>query len=123
MLLHLDSQFFEARTIRSLTYAAPFAAPLAYTELNVVPHQILQHGMQRTQLAELAENEPHHVLHLLVWIERKWPRPSSTDIRPTSSQGKAGRPPRRVDPAGNAPLEDAGSGRLLERGATASGLW
>src|SRR6266550_1727967 len=31
---------------------------------------------------------------LLVWIERKWPRASSTDIRPTSSQGKAGRPPR-----------------------------
>jgi hypothetical protein len=33
VLLHLDSQFFYERTIRSLTYAAPFAAPLAYTGL------------------------------------------------------------------------------------------
>src|SRR4051812_37347599 len=30
VILHLNSQFFDARTIRSLTYAAPFAAPLAY---------------------------------------------------------------------------------------------
>ena len=30
---HLDSQFFYERTLRSLTYAAPFAAPLAYTGL------------------------------------------------------------------------------------------
>jgi preprotein translocase subunit SecF len=36
---------------------------------------------------------------LLIWIERKWPRASSTDIRPTSSQGKTGRPPR-ASPAG-----------------------
>src|SRR5262245_21011983 len=33
VIYHLDSQFFDARTIRSLTYAAPFAAPLAYTGL------------------------------------------------------------------------------------------
>ncbi|MEO8078779.1 MAG: hypothetical protein ABI818_20815 [Acidobacteriota bacterium] len=33
VILHLDSQFFVERTIRSLTYAAPFAAPLAYTGL------------------------------------------------------------------------------------------
>lgn len=31
MILHLDSNFFYARTLRSLTYSAPFAAPLAYT--------------------------------------------------------------------------------------------
>jgi preprotein translocase subunit SecF len=37
---------------------------------------------------------------LLIWIERKWPRASSTDIRPTSSQGKSGRPPVRPSPAG-----------------------
>ena len=37
---------------------------------------------------------------LLVWIEKKWPRGSSTDIRPTSSQGKAGKPPARPTPAG-----------------------
>jgi hypothetical protein len=33
MILHLDSHFFYERTIRSLTYSAPFAAPLAYTGL------------------------------------------------------------------------------------------
>jgi hypothetical protein len=33
VILHLDSAFFYDRTIRSLTYSAPFAAPLAYTGL------------------------------------------------------------------------------------------
>ena len=33
VLLHLDSAFFYERTIRSLAYSAPFAAPLAYTGL------------------------------------------------------------------------------------------
>jgi hypothetical protein len=33
VLLHLDSAFFYERTIRSLTYSAPFAAPLAYAGL------------------------------------------------------------------------------------------
>jgi hypothetical protein len=33
VILHLDSSFFYDRTIRSLTYSAPFAAPLAYTGL------------------------------------------------------------------------------------------
>ena len=36
VVLHLDSQFFYARTLRSLTYAAPFAAPLAYTGLGLL---------------------------------------------------------------------------------------
>jgi hypothetical protein len=36
VILHLDSRFFEERTIRSLTYAAPFAAPLAYTGLGLL---------------------------------------------------------------------------------------
>ena len=36
VVLHLDSQFFDQRTIRSLTYAAPFAAPLAYTGLGLL---------------------------------------------------------------------------------------
>jgi hypothetical protein len=31
LLLHLESQFFQQRTLASLVYAAPFAAPLAYT--------------------------------------------------------------------------------------------
>jgi hypothetical protein len=33
VILHLDSSFFWERTLRSLTYSAPFAAPLAYTGL------------------------------------------------------------------------------------------
>jgi len=36
VVLHLDSRFFEERTIRSLTYAAPFAAPLAFTGLGLL---------------------------------------------------------------------------------------
>ena len=35
---------------------------------------------------------------LLVWIEKKWPRASSTDMKPPSSQGKA-KPPARQAPA------------------------
>src|SRR5215472_17196707 len=31
MMLHLESQFFQRWTLASLVYAAPFAAPLAYT--------------------------------------------------------------------------------------------
>jgi hypothetical protein len=33
VLYHLESSFFLERTLRSITYAAPFAAPLAYTGL------------------------------------------------------------------------------------------
>ncbi|HXR14963.1 MAG TPA: hypothetical protein VN777_02030 [Terriglobales bacterium] len=33
VILHLQSRFFYERTLRSLTYSAPFAAPLAYTGL------------------------------------------------------------------------------------------
>jgi hypothetical protein len=33
VILHLESSFFYERTIRSLTYSAPFAAPLAYAGL------------------------------------------------------------------------------------------
>ena len=36
VVLHLDSRFFYERTLRSLTYAAPFAAPLAYTGLGLL---------------------------------------------------------------------------------------
>ena len=36
VVLHLDSRFFYDRTIQSLTYAAPFAAPLAYTGLGLL---------------------------------------------------------------------------------------
>jgi hypothetical protein len=33
VIYHLDSQFFYERTLKSLTYAAPFAAPLSYVGL------------------------------------------------------------------------------------------
>jgi hypothetical protein len=36
VLLHLDSSFFAERTLKSLTYAAPFAAPLAYAGLGLL---------------------------------------------------------------------------------------
>jgi hypothetical protein len=36
VVLHLDSRFFYDRTIKSLVYAAPFAAPLAYTGLGLL---------------------------------------------------------------------------------------
>ncbi len=36
MVLHLDSHFFQERTLRSLVYSAPFAAPLAYTGLGLL---------------------------------------------------------------------------------------
>ena len=36
VLFHLDSRFFYDRTIQSLVYAAPFAAPLAYTGLGLL---------------------------------------------------------------------------------------
>lgn len=36
VILHLDSRFFHDNTIKSLTYAAPFAAPLAYTGLGLL---------------------------------------------------------------------------------------
>jgi hypothetical protein len=36
VLFHLESRFFDERTLRSLTYSAPFAAPLAYTGLGLL---------------------------------------------------------------------------------------
>ena len=36
VVLHLDSRFFHERTLQSLVYAAPFAAPLAYTGLGLL---------------------------------------------------------------------------------------
>jgi len=36
VILHLESSFFYERTIQSLTYSAPFAAPLAYTGLGLL---------------------------------------------------------------------------------------
>jgi hypothetical protein len=36
LLWHLDSRFFEERTLESLVYTAPFAAPLAYTGIGLL---------------------------------------------------------------------------------------
>jgi hypothetical protein len=36
LVLHLESQFFEEATLASLVYAAPFAAPLAYTGIGLL---------------------------------------------------------------------------------------
>lgn len=36
LIFHLESQFFELRTLESLVYTAPFSAPLAYTGLGLL---------------------------------------------------------------------------------------
>jgi hypothetical protein len=49
MVLHLDSRFFVERTIKSLVYAAPFAAPLAYTGLGLL---LIMNRMVRSDAPE-----------------------------------------------------------------------
>src|SRR5438045_1838866 len=51
VLYHLESRFFLDRTIKSLTYAAPFAAPLAYTGLGFL---VLMNRMVRADSTEWA---------------------------------------------------------------------
>lgn len=51
VILHLDSRFFYERTIKSLTYAAPFAAPLAYTGLGLL---LIMNRMLKANSAEWA---------------------------------------------------------------------
>lgn len=52
VILHLDSAVFYDRTIRSLTYAAPFAAPLAYTGLGLL---VIANRMVAPRTREWAE--------------------------------------------------------------------
>jgi hypothetical protein len=52
VILHLDSSFFYDRTIRSLTYSAPFAAPLAYAGLGFL---LLLNRMVDDQTEEWAQ--------------------------------------------------------------------
>jgi hypothetical protein len=52
VVLHLDSRFFEERTIKSLVYAAPFAAPLAYTGLGLL---LIMNRMVENDSAEWAQ--------------------------------------------------------------------
>jgi hypothetical protein len=51
VVLHLESRFFYDNTLKSLTYAAPFAAPLAYTGLGLL---LLANRMVRVESAEWA---------------------------------------------------------------------
>jgi hypothetical protein len=51
VLFHLESRFFLDRTLKSLTYAAPFAAPLAYTGLGFL---LLVNRMVAARSAEWA---------------------------------------------------------------------
>lgn len=51
VLYHLESRFFLDRTLKSLTYAAPFAAPLAYTGLGFL---LLVNRMVAARSAEWA---------------------------------------------------------------------
>jgi hypothetical protein len=51
VLYHLESRFFLDRTLKSLTYAAPFAAPLAYTGLGFL---LLVNRMIEVRSAEWA---------------------------------------------------------------------
>jgi hypothetical protein len=51
VLYHLESRFFLDRTLKSLTYAAPFAAPLAYTGLGFL---LLMNRMVAARSAEWA---------------------------------------------------------------------
>ncbi len=51
VLFHLESHFFYERTIRSLTYSAPFAAPLAYTGLGFL---LVMNRMVDSESAEWA---------------------------------------------------------------------
>ena len=52
VILHLESHFFYERTIRSLTYSAPFAAPLAYTGLGFL---LVMNRMVSEETAEWAQ--------------------------------------------------------------------
>lgn len=52
VVLHLESHFFYERTIRSLTYSAPFAAPLAYAGLGFL---LVMNRMVKTDSVEWAQ--------------------------------------------------------------------
>src|SRR5499427_159755 len=52
VILHLESRFFYERTLQSLTYSAPFAAPLAYTGLGFL---LIMNRMVDPESAEWAQ--------------------------------------------------------------------
>src|SRR5262249_47419030 len=52
LIYHLDSSFFAERTLKSLTYAAPFAAPLSYLGLGCL---VLMNRMVQPHSLEWAQ--------------------------------------------------------------------
>lgn len=52
VILHLQSHFFYERTLRGLTYSAPFAAPLAYTGLGFL---LVMNRMVKSESLEWAQ--------------------------------------------------------------------
>ena len=52
VILHLESHFFYERTIRSLTYSAPFAAPLAYAGIGFL---LIMNRMVDSETVEWAQ--------------------------------------------------------------------
>jgi hypothetical protein len=85
VILHLESHFFLERTLRSLTYSAPFAAPLAYTGLGFLlimnrmvdpesmewPHWVLLFtlgGFVGNFIFSLADHAENGFFHPLEWV-------------------------------------------------------
>ncbi len=85
VIYHLDSHFFYERTILSLTYAAPFAAPLSYTGLGfllllnrMVPAESVQWpqwlllltlgGFAGNYVLSLADHAENGFFHWTEWI-------------------------------------------------------
>jgi hypothetical protein len=71
-------QVLERHPIGPPPLQVAFADPLtqADAELDVVPGQVAQDRVERAQLLELPEDQPHHLLDLFVRVERhlaRWP--------------------------------------------------
>src|SRR5262249_19310510 len=64
-------QVLERHAIGPAPDQLAFARPLTHAHANpdVMPREVAQDTTERAQLFELAEDEPHHLLHLLVRVE------------------------------------------------------
>jgi len=69
-------QVLQRHPVRPPPFQVPFARPFAHpdTELDAVLGQIAQHRVARAELRELAEDEAHDLLHLLVRVQCDFPR-------------------------------------------------
>ena len=70
VLYHLESRFFLDKTLKSLTYAAPFAAPLAYTGLGFL---LLMNRMVAVRSVEWARWVTIACAWRLLWKLRAFP--------------------------------------------------